>query len=72
MPSKPTPEEMWAAIVSGEDQDYHHARRILKLLPSEPRCKLCNAPFGGLGGPLMRLVGKGPSKLIIYARPGGA
>ena len=34
-------------------------RRFLRHLPSDPRCKLCAAPFGGVGGALMRLVGKG-------------
>jgi adenylate cyclase len=31
---------------------------ILKLLPSNPRCQLCFAPFKGLGAPLMRAIGK--------------
>ena len=35
-------------------------RNLLKLLPSDPRCKLCNAPFRGLGGVLMRLTGRRP------------
>ena len=61
MPPKPTPEEMWRAVLNGEDPDFHRTRHIFKLIPSSPRCKLCNAPFGGLGGPLMRLVGKSPS-----------
>jgi adenylate cyclase len=33
------------------------------LLPEGPRCKFCNAPYQGLGAPLMRLIGKGPSRL---------
>jgi adenylate cyclase len=37
-------------------------RSVLKLLPSPPRCKLCNAPFAGAGAPLMRLLGRRPSK----------
>jgi adenylate cyclase len=35
-------------------------RRLLRLLPSSPRCKLCNSPFAAPIGPLMRLVGKAP------------
>lgn len=31
---------------------------ILKLLPSNPRCQLCYAPFRGIGAPLMRAIGK--------------
>jgi adenylate cyclase len=30
----------------------------MRHLPSDPRCKLCAAPFGGVGGAFMRLVGK--------------
>jgi len=31
-------------------------RRIFRLLPRDPRCKFCNAPFRGLGGAIVRLV----------------
>jgi adenylate cyclase len=36
-------------------------RRIFKLLPREPRCRLCAAPFGNPGAPVMRLVGRRPA-----------
>jgi len=35
-------------------------RTLLKVLPHDPRCKLCNAPFRGVGGLLMRLTGRRP------------
>jgi adenylate cyclase len=35
-------------------------RSMFGLIPSAPRCKLCYAPFSGLGGRLMKLLGKGP------------
>lgn len=39
-------------------------RRIFRLLPSDPRCKFCNAPFQGVGGVIVRAVfGKQRSKL---------
>jgi len=39
-------------------------RRILRVLPRDPRCKFCNAPFQGLGGMLVRaLFGKQRSAL---------
>src|SRR5512138_509698 len=39
-------------------------RRIFRVLPREPRCKFCNAPFQGIGGMLMRAVfNKQPSAL---------
>ncbi|MGE5250156.1 MAG: adenylate/guanylate cyclase domain-containing protein [Bacteroidota bacterium] len=31
-------------------------RRIFRLLPRDPRCKFCNAPFEGVGGMLMRTL----------------
>ena len=34
-------------------------RRFFRGIPSAPRCKMCNSPFGMPGGPVMRLVGKG-------------
>jgi adenylate cyclase len=36
--------------------------RIVSRLPSEPRCEACGNPFKGVGGALMRMVGKGPSR----------
>jgi adenylate cyclase len=46
---------------------FGHARirrgiRFVSRLPSGPRCEACGNPFGGLGGALMRRVGKGPSR----------
>lgn len=38
--------------------------RMLRFLPHDPRCKFCNAPFGGIGGLLVRaLYGKKQSNL---------
>ena len=34
-------------------------RRMWRTVPSAPRCKMCNSPFGGPGGALTRLIGKG-------------
>ncbi|MGH8924203.1 MAG: adenylate/guanylate cyclase domain-containing protein [Acidimicrobiia bacterium] len=36
-------------------------RRVFKHIPSDPRCRMCAAPFEGLGGPFMRMIGKRPS-----------
>ena len=39
-------------------------RRLFRLLPQDPRCKFCNAPFRGIGGALVRaLFGKQRSTL---------
>jgi adenylate cyclase len=36
--------------------------RVMRRLPAEPRCRLCNAPYGGIGGHIMRRFGYGPSR----------
>ena len=60
---EPTPEaaargELWRAILMGTDPVYARTRRFMQRVPGHPRCKMCAAPFGGLGGPLMRLMGR--------------
>jgi adenylate cyclase len=36
--------------------------RLLRATPSDPRCKFCEAPFGGVGGKLCYVVGRGRSR----------
>src|SRR3954454_19683131 len=43
----------------------HRARafvRMMRALPSDPRCAVCRAPFGGAGGRMMRRLGYAPSR----------
>ena len=42
-------EEMWRNMLTGADPDLARINRIMKRLPSGPRCKLCSAPFGTPG-----------------------
>lgn len=65
MPKSQTPEEWWRRLLTGEDPDLpvRSFRRIWARLPDGPRCKFCNAPYHGWGGPIMRVMGKGPSRL---------
>jgi adenylate cyclase len=75
-------EETWRGMLTGELPGLHRMRRMMGLIPSEPRCKLCAAPFGRPGSLLLRLVGFGPSKLnrrlcrgcirSVEKTPGGA
>ena len=60
-PPVPESEEFWRDFLSGGHSKEHAARRVLKLIPHSPRCRLCAAPFAGIGAPLMRMVGKRPS-----------
>lgn len=46
-------------ILMGEHPDLLRERRVFRHIPSDPRCKMCLAPQGGLGGPIMRIFGFG-------------
>ena len=54
-------DEFWREFLSGGHSKERVGRAVFKLIPREPRCRLCAAPFGGFGGPLMRAIGKTPS-----------
>lgn len=54
--------ETWRGILLGTDPLLRRGRAIFRLLPSPPRCKMCHAPFGGIGSVVMRLLGKTPWK----------
>jgi adenylate cyclase len=62
---KLTPEEWWHGLLTGDNPalPVRGFRHVLKLIPTGPRCKFCNAPYHGIGAPLMRILGKGPSRL---------
>ena len=49
-----TPEEEWRALLTGEHMDMLALRRTFRHVPASPRCKLCHAPFKGVGGLLLR------------------
>lgn len=58
-------EEGWRSFLEkGEYEKEVRQRRLFRHLPTDPRCKFCNAPFHGVGGMLVRvLLDKGPSTL---------
>ena len=45
-----TPEDEWRAILTGHHEGMLKLRSSFRGLPSPPRCKLCYAPFKGVGG----------------------
>jgi adenylate cyclase len=47
-------EEDWRSILMGEYPAMHALRRSFRRVPSGPRCKLCYAPFHGIGGLVLR------------------
>lgn len=50
--------EIWRKGLLGGEPQLGRVHHLLGLLPSNPRCKICNAPFQGFGRPIMRLIGK--------------
>lgn len=56
--AKPDGEDVWRGMLLGTDGRYARTRARLKHLPSEPRCKMCAAPFGGIGHQLMKRMGR--------------
>ena len=51
--------EQVRAVLTGESPWLAKQRRTFKRIPSPPRCKLCAAPFAGLGGLAFRTRGSG-------------
>ena len=60
-PSDRRDEEFWRDYLSNPDSMQAMGRRFFIRIPANPRCQLCASPFAGVGGPLMRLIGKRPS-----------
>jgi adenylate cyclase len=56
----PEQEEYARSILLGSHPAMRFGRRVFSRIPSDPRCKLCSNPFHGLGGGIMRLMGRGP------------
>jgi adenylate cyclase len=56
-PSDPRNEAYWREYLEKPDS-FLKVRRFLNMIPSEPRCQTCAAPFAWPGAPVMRLIGK--------------
>ena len=48
----------WRDVLLGIHPGLYRKRRLFRVIPSEPRCKFCNAPFHGIGGTLMSMIGR--------------
>jgi adenylate cyclase len=57
----PDANDRWRRILSGSDptSGLKRLRGIFRHLPSDPRCKLCYAPYAAPFGPLLRRLGFG-------------
>ena len=56
MPSARTNDEMWREFLSGHIQGLEGMKRIFRRVPAAPRCKLCQAPFNGVGGTVLHFT----------------
>ena len=64
MGARPTGEDnqaFWHDYLTRGDSFERRARGVLRLLPHEPRCQLCAAPFAGPASVVMRAIGKRPA-----------
>jgi adenylate cyclase len=52
----------WSRLLIEGYEPLKKGRRIFRHLPSDPRCKLCQNPFGGVGGKISSVIGRKPSR----------
>ncbi len=55
---EPTEAELQSILI-GENGELVAIRKTLRRIPSSPRCKLCAAPFAGVGGTVLKHFGFG-------------
>jgi adenylate cyclase len=54
--------EEWRDLLTDGHASLVRARHLFRYLPSAPRCKVCNNPFGGLAGRVFGMAGFKPSR----------
>ena len=54
-------EAFWRDFLTRGDSRERRVRQVFRRIPQGPRCKLCAAPFAGVGAPFMRVIGRRPS-----------
>jgi adenylate cyclase len=52
----------WHRLLVDGYEPLKKAQRVFRRLPSDPRCKLCQNPFGGFGGKVCAAIGRRPSR----------
>jgi adenylate cyclase len=53
VPKARTNDEEWRDFLTGRVEGLEQLKSVFRRLPSAPRCKACQAPFGGIGGKLL-------------------
>jgi adenylate cyclase len=80
---KPEVEQMWHDwFMTDAFKVEKQLFRVFRFLPHDPRCKICYSPFSGIGGLMMRSLGRKRSNLnprfcnvcedFAKSNPGGA
>jgi adenylate cyclase len=59
--SIPPSDDFWRDYLEKGEPYIRVGRKVFSAIPSDPRCRLCTAPFAGLGAPFMRMIGRKPS-----------
>jgi adenylate cyclase len=57
----PPNEDFWRDYLEKGEPYIRIGRKMFGAIPSDPRCHLCTALFGGVGAPFMRVIGRKPS-----------
>ena len=52
----------WQALLVDGYEPLKKMQHVFRRLPRDPRCKMCQNPFGGFGGKLVALMGRKPSR----------
>lgn len=56
------PEQGWRELLQDGNGAFRTMRRVFGRIPSDPHCKVCMNPFGGVAGSAFRVIGHGPSR----------
>lgn len=61
LPGLPPNDTYWREYLEQGEAHVRVGRRVFSALPRDPRCRICAAPFAGIGAPIMRAIGRRPS-----------
>jgi adenylate cyclase len=52
----------WDRLLIDGYEPLKKVQNVFRRLPAQPRCKLCQSPFGGVGGKVLGAFGRKPSR----------
>jgi adenylate cyclase len=61
-PARRVSSQQWVRLLTEGHASLVKARHVFRYLPSAPRCKVCNNPFGGPAGRILAAAGFSPSR----------